>query len=454
MPRSQANNRIFPLVAGGTFTGVAESTAAGVAISVSVLVPTECTLTIQQSYDKATWFISEQYPIPANAHKTVQQAVGLEFFRVILLNNGITQTFCHLISTLSTSLTQNVNIRNLEASRDTVVVSGQEPQHVFYASPDTNIAAVYADGVQGTDVNGGWQYINTGVGTNKINWYLYANTVEQGATAKKIKDIDFMYAVIDQKTTLGLEEGQNPFFIFYSLPDSGTNAAWYKSKFFYGSNAHTDISGVKLLYIGTDVATIHPEITGINRIPLDFVAGQSTKTVEQGAEELLWLGSLQTTGNPQPVAGAFNFVFSEYGINFAEEALNLTILPIVANKVQAEVTGTVTTIKPDLITQTQVINAAAAGLASNSFDLGTNSLFDCLLLAAGTVVTGNVRLDYSIDNTNWVPDNTNAVSLSTADPHAVYRGISSGSRYVRVSSGATSSFTATTLTIRFSSKLN
>ena len=124
MPRSQANNRIFPLVAGGTFTGTAESTAAGVAISVSVLVPTECTLTIEQSYDKATWFISEQYPIPANAHKTVQQAVGLEFFRVILVNNGITQTFCHLISTLSTSLTQNVNIRNLEASRDTVDISG------------------------------------------------------------------------------------------------------------------------------------------------------------------------------------------------------------------------------------------------------------------------------------------------------------------------------------------
>ena len=124
MTRSQVNNRIFPLVAGGTFTGLAESTAAGVAISVSVLVPTDCTLTIQQSYDKATWFISEQYPITANAHKTVQQAVGLEYFRVILLNNGITQTFCHLISTLSTSLTQNVNIRNLEASRDTVDISG------------------------------------------------------------------------------------------------------------------------------------------------------------------------------------------------------------------------------------------------------------------------------------------------------------------------------------------
>ena len=124
MPRSEVNNRTFPLEADGTFTGLAESTATGVAISVSVLVPTACTLTIQQSYDKVTWFISEQYPITANAHKTVQQAVGLEYFRVILHNDGITQTFCHLISTLSTSLTQNVNIRNLEAARDTVDISG------------------------------------------------------------------------------------------------------------------------------------------------------------------------------------------------------------------------------------------------------------------------------------------------------------------------------------------
>jgi len=124
MPRSEVNNRTFPLEANGTFTGLAESTATGVAISVSVLVPTACTLTIQQSYDKVTWFINEQYPITANAHKTVQQAVGLEYFRVILHNDGITQTFCHLISTLSTSLTQNVNIRNLEAARDTVDISG------------------------------------------------------------------------------------------------------------------------------------------------------------------------------------------------------------------------------------------------------------------------------------------------------------------------------------------
>jgi len=150
MTRSQANNRIFPLVAGGTFTGTAESTAAGVAISVSVLVPTDCTLTIQQSYDKATWFISEQYPILANAHKTIQQAVGLEYFRVILLNNGITQTFCHLISTLSTSLTQNVNIRNLETARDAVAFYGQDEAEVHHPIQTTSTGDLIINGSAGS----------------------------------------------------------------------------------------------------------------------------------------------------------------------------------------------------------------------------------------------------------------------------------------------------------------
>ena len=122
MPRSQANDRTFPLLAGATFTGTPESTAEHIAITVSVLVPTACTLTIEQSYNKATWLITEQYAITANVHKTVQQAVGLEYFRVKLTNDGITQTFCHMVTTLSSSLTQNVNIRNLVATRDSVTV--------------------------------------------------------------------------------------------------------------------------------------------------------------------------------------------------------------------------------------------------------------------------------------------------------------------------------------------
>ena len=150
MPRSQSNDRTFPLAAGATFTGLPESTAEHVAISVNVLVPTNCTLTIQQSYNKGTWLITEEYPILANIHKTVQQAVGLEYFRVILTNNGITQTFCHLITTLSTSLTQNVNIRTLEASRDSItadisgsIVVSSQP-HLSYLTDNVAVATMPA----------------------------------------------------------------------------------------------------------------------------------------------------------------------------------------------------------------------------------------------------------------------------------------------------------------------
>ena len=346
------NSSSIPLKSATEFIGLAQSTSGFTNILVNIRSDKKAELTIQQSADKVNWDLHSLWTCDPAKNPTgflVQEPASMPFFRVKLLNtSGEDMTRLRLVSVLNLTSNVKLNVRqdntlisgadalgekhtlltdasgalilggttpsgelNVNVTND-IVIQGQEPQYVFYASPDTNISAVYADGVQGTDVNGGWSYTNTGVLNNKINWYLYGNTVEQGATAKKIKDIDFMYAVIDQKTTLGLAQGQNPFFIFYSLPDSGTNASWYKSKFFYGSNAHTDISGVKLLYIGTDVATIHPEITGINRIQLDFVAGQSTKTVEQGAEELLWLGSLQTTGNPAQTAGAFNFVFSEY----------------------------------------------------------------------------------------------------------------------------------------------
>jgi hypothetical protein len=90
---------------------------------------------------------------------------------------------------------------------------------------------------------------------------------------------------------------------------------------------------------------------------------------------------------------------------------------------------------------------------SPSFDLNENSLFDCLLYATGTIIAGNLRLDYSTDNIDWTPNNSSNANITVADPHYVYLGIKSGSRYVRVSSGPTSSFTTSVdLRIIFSSK--
>jgi hypothetical protein len=358
MPRSQANDRTFPLLAGATFTGTPESTAEHIAITVSVLVPTACTLTIEQSYNKATWLITEQYAITANVHKTVQQAVGLEYFRVKLTNDGIKQTFCHMITTLSSSLTQNVNIRSLESSRDSVtvdlsgavidvsggtvevtnfpaqqLVSGENSNYVFYPTAANNIPAIYADGTKGTDVAGGWQYTNALTG--KINWYCYGSP--SPATDYKVSQLTSMYTVINQQSTLPLAQAQNPWIMIYTRMDSGVNSgAFFKSKLFFGANAFTDISGVKLLYTGTDPVDIHPEITGINRIQLLFISALSdNKQLADVQNESILAGSLQTTNNTSPV-GAFNFTMTEFGVDWVKTP---AVLPIEFGRVMCDISG-------------------------------------------------------------------------------------------------------------------
>tara|TARA_R110000868_G_scaffold350659_1_gene611954 strand:+ start:3806 stop:5176 length:1371 start_codon:yes stop_codon:yes gene_type:complete len=454
MPRSQSNDRTYPLGAGATFTGTPESTAEHIAITVSVLVPTACTLTIEQSYNKATWLITEQYAITANVHKTVQQAVGLEYFRVKLTNDGITQTFCHLITTLSSSLTQNVNIRSLEASRDSVtvgnlpieqLVSGENSNFEFYPTSANNTVAVYSDETKGTTVASGWQYANTI--TDKINWYCYAS--QSGATDYKVSQLTSMYTVINQQSTLGLAQAQNPWIMMYTRPTGANDSgAWYKSKLFFGSNAHTDISGVKLLYTGTDPVEVHPEITGINRIQLLFVSALSdNKQLVDVQNESIMLGSLQTTRNTTP-ANSFFFTMEEFGCDWVKAP---AVLPIEFGKVQ--VGGTVG-LTPALNTVT--INQAVTGVnfTSTAYDMGENSLLDVLMLVTtvGTFFQGNVRLDYSPDGVTWTPNNTATFAFTVADPHATAIGIKTGSRYVRVSTGLSATLLTPNLRITFSSK--
>ena len=219
---------------------------------------------------------------------------------------------------------------------ESVSVSGQEPQPRFYATPATNTAAVYADGDQGVNVNGGWLYSNTGSG-HKINWYVYANTVDQASTAKKIKDIKDMYMVIYHQYT-AVADVKNPFIAFYSLNDAGTNTSWYKNRYVFDNfSSRASEVGSKLLYIGEDNPLIHPEI--LIRIELNFDPVRSTATLAAGAEEDLWLSSVQTTSSA--LAGEYNFVFSEFGINFNDNALQATVLPIIDNKVQVAIANDV-----------------------------------------------------------------------------------------------------------------
>jgi hypothetical protein len=320
-------------------------------------------------------------------------------------------------------------------------LTGVNGDFQFYATPTTNIQAVYADGTKGTDVVGGWRYTNTATG--KINWYCYASA--GSPTDYKVSQLSNMYAVVNNLSTLGLAQAQNPFIIFYTRPTGAGDASWYKSKYFYGSNAFTDVNGVKLLYTGTDPVGVHPEITGNNRIQLEFKIAESTKTVEDGASESIWLGSLHTTNNTATV-GSFNFDFQEFGVVWDKTQ---TLLPVEFGKLQ--IAGEVSALANRRIaTQTATLTTLIA-FTGSTFDLGENTVFDCLLLASGTIINGNVRIEYSVDGTAWIPDT--AITLTTTDPHSVVKGVKTSSRYIRVAKSATSLFQGTLAIYISSSRL-
>jgi len=453
MPISQFNNWNAPLAAfgfpGDVFNGAPEPTGTASAISVNILCGTLTTLTIQQSYNTSNFYYQQQYQIQGGQLTTIQMPVVMPYFRVNILNQTqATQQYCNMNTSLVPQLTQSVDIRPLTAATDTIsvgnfpaeqLVAGENSNFVFYPTAANNTVSIYADGTQGTTVAGGWQYNNLN-NTGKINWYCYASPTP--ATDYKVSELNSMYTVINQQSTLGLATAQNPWIMIYTRPDSGTNSAvWYKSKLFFGSNAHTDISGNKLLYTGTDPVDIHPEITGINRIQLLFISALSdNKQLADVQNESIFLGTLQTTNNTTP-ADSFAFTMSEFGADWVKTP---ALLPI-------ENGAVVTSLVPTLNTTTINEAVSAVNFQSTAFEIGENSLVDVLLLGTG-VTNGSVRLDYSADGAAWFPDNTNTYAITTTDPHYVIKGIKTASRYIRVSTGGAATFRATNLQMTFSSK--
>jgi len=94
---------------------------------------------------------------------------------------------------------------------------------------------------------------------------------------------------------------------------------------------------------------------------------------------------------------------------------------------------------------------SAGNFQGTAYDMGDNSVVDILLLATGTITAGVIRFDYSIDGTNWFPNNTTTYTISGTDPHLTIIGLRTGSRFIRVSSALTSLFRAT-LQMVYSSK--
>jgi hypothetical protein len=476
MSVSRFNNWNAPLAGFGSpgddFNGSPEATGAAACISVVILCSTQTTLKVEQNRSINNPFIFEdEYTIQPGVQTTIQVRVVLPYFRVNIINDTMTtQTYMNMNTMLLAQLTRNVDIRPLTAATDSVnvdvsgvilpvqgtvavsnfptltLVGGQNNNYAFYPTAANNTAEIYADGTKGTDVVGGWQYINQITG--EINWYCYGSP--GSATDYKLSQLGSMYTVINQQSTLGLATAQNPFIIVYTRPTGDGDALWYKSKYFFGSNAHTDISGTKLLYTGEDPVDIHPEITGINRIQLLFVLGQSTKTLAAGADESIWTSALKTTNNTSPV-GSYNFTMLEFGAVW--ETVE-SPLPIEFGRVQCDVQGTVG-LTPSITTATYTQPVTDVSFNGTAFDMGENSLVDVLLLANATgAANGSVRLDYSIDGTTWYPDNTNLYPITTTDLHYVISGKKTASRYIRVSTGGGSTFRTSNLTMVYSSKRN
>jgi len=550
----------------------------------------------------------------------------------------------------------SVVVSNLPAQP---LVYGENNNFVFYPTPANNTPAIYADGTQGTNVAGGWKYTNAITG--KINWYCYSSATS--ATDYKVSQLNSMYTVVNQQSTLGLATAQNPFIIIYTRPTS-TATTWYQNKFFFGSNALTDTTGVRLLYTGADPVDVHPEIVAPNRIQLDFKPLLSTSTIALSQNESVWLGTLQTTNNTTP-AGSFDFTMQEFGVDWVKTPSVLPIefnsvvvsgtvavssitsaLPVGTNSIGSvvvsnlpatqPVSGTVAvssitsalpvgtnsigsvvvsnlpatqpvsgtvevssitsalptgtnalgsvsvsnlpatqpvsgtvevssitsalptgtnalgsvvasnlplltqagtqgvfckvsatyigddttqdssivcyaTQGPDFLKRLQIADASdipnndlrelrttdnsanisltaingkitacntgavvissgtvglsnslnsiafnapvnAGGFLGATYDMGDNSIVDILLLATGTITTGNIRLDYSADGSNWYPNNTTTYNISGTDPHLTIIGLKTGSRYIRISTGLLSAFRADNLQYTYTSK--
>jgi len=429
MTLSKSNNWNAPLARfgfpGDVFDGVGEPTGTAAAISVNILASTQCTLTIQQSYNSTNWYNQQQYTIIPGQLQNIQMRAVLPNFRVALLNEEmVNQTYCSMNTSLVPQLTQNFDIRPLNSATDSVsvgnlpaeqLVTGENANFEFYPTAANNTAAIYADETQGTTVTGGWQYANIN-NSGKINWYCYSSPGV--ATDYKVSQLTSMYTVINQQSTLGLATAQNPWVMIYTRPNGvNDSAAWYKSKLFFGSNAHTDILGVKLLYTGTDPVGVHPEITGINRIQLLFVSALSNnKQLADVQNENIMLGSLQTTNATTP-ANSFFFTMQEFGCDWVKTP---AVLPIEFGRVLCDISGQSVTMNGTVTTDIsgQYVNISTMPHLSKTID--SVDISGQTVLIGGAIACDISGQHVIVSSTPYLSKITSSVDIS--GQHVVVSG--------------------------------
>jgi hypothetical protein len=434
------------------WTGRPEVTSGFVNLAVNVITTQDCTLTVYQSTDGSTFDFADQFALPVSVfgnQTRTQFAVKALYVKVHVFNDTLVDIPNLIVTTTFSATSQdtsieqpaiiagNVTVLNAMKARDytdnsvrevscdingqlkvvpvgttDVSVYGQNLDFNFYPTVENNTATVYADGIKGTDVQGGWLY-NNGA-TSKINWYLYTAPNPTGnptSTGQSVASVNSMYAVVNNLSTLGLSQAQNPWIMIYTRPDSGTNGSgWYKSKLFFGSNAFTDVNGTKLLYTGTDPTHIHPEITGNNRINLLFNLSLSTKSLEDAQSESVLFGTLQTTNNTSTV-GSFNFVFSQFGISWVKQ---LVPLPIVDNAVNVNVNNAVV-VKGMNGTTSYPLATDATGnliLGASANTIGTVNIIAPITYSARVKTAGNTPVEVNEGGhlLNFFVVNTSATS--------------------------------------------
>jgi hypothetical protein len=420
---SKTNNTIQPLAIGQTWSGISEFRNNTVTITVNLITTKNCVVFVEQSTDNVNFVFVDQYAheidIIGNQSR-FQVSAKAQYMRVKVTNVSgqlipqiIVTTYyidVNKDSTLeqpsivagSVSVLNGMKATDYEfntlrdvACNDTgnllvnvnnnVVVQGINNNFEFFPTATNNTATVYADGTKGTDVAGGWQYANTL--TDKINWYCYSSAGL--ATDYKVSQLNSMYTVINQQSTLGLTLAQNPWIMIYTRMDSGTNSgSFFKSKLFFGVNAHTDINGIKLLYTGSDPTHIHPEITGINRIQLLFNSALSNdKQLANVQNESILAGSLQTTNNTSPV-NSFFFTMQEFGCDWVKAP---STLPIEFNKVKCDVSGSVA-VSSGAITETNsgTISSTLTTLNGKVTACNTGAVVVSSALPTGDNVIGKI----------------------------------------------------------------
>jgi hypothetical protein len=263
------------------------------------------------------------------------------------------------------------------------VVAGRETPYIGFATAATNIPQVYADGIPGINVTGGWLYSSTQVGVapytgsrNKINWYLYNSATPD--TDFSVSQLSNVYAVINQKSTLGTQ-AELPFFTLYTRPDSGVNngGTFFKNRLTFGGQSFAGTMGQMLLFTGDDPVDIHPEITGVSRVRLQYNTGASSTTLQAAQGESIYLATLQTDSTAAP-DGTRNFVFSEFSMIWSQAPV---VIPISQSQVQVF---------------DKALNASAATLVT---DLSGITITANKLQVGGTVAVSNFPATQPVSGT-------------------------------------------------------